>query len=113
MDGNTLAALVVGRAELDRDGGGWDGWKHGGAAGGEGSRETVRGAAGREIVDEMDGNTVAALLAGRAELDRDTVNSAAGRERGRWDGRKQAALVVGRAELDRDTVRGAAGRERG
>ena len=61
----------------------------------------------------MDGNTVAALLAGRAELDRDTGNSAAGRERGGWDGRKQAALVVGRAELDRDTVRGAAGRKRG
>ncbi len=36
----------------------------------------------------MDGNTVAALLAERAELDRDTVNSAAGRERGGWDGRK-------------------------
>ncbi len=50
MDGNTVAALVVGRAELDRDGGGWDGWKHGGAAGGgESSRETVRGAAGRKI----------------------------------------------------------------
>ncbi len=46
MDGNTLAALVVGRAKLDRDGGVWDGWKHGGAAGGgESSRETVRGAA--------------------------------------------------------------------
>ncbi len=49
MDGNTVAALVVGRAELDRDGGGWDGWKHGGAAGGESSREKVRGAAGRKI----------------------------------------------------------------
>jgi hypothetical protein len=43
MDRNTVAALVVGRAELDkktvaaagREGSGWDCWKHGGAAGGE------------------------------------------------------------------------------
>ena len=63
MNGNTLAALVVERAELDRDtvaaagreGSGWDGWKHGGAAGG---------------------------------ASRDTVHGAAGRERGRWDGRE-------------------------
>ncbi len=36
---------------------------------------------GREV-DRMDGNTVAALVVGRAELDRDTVRGAAGRERG-------------------------------
>jgi hypothetical protein len=30
----------------------------------------------------MDGNTLGALVVGRAELDRDTVNSAAGQERG-------------------------------
>ena len=36
---------------------------------------------GREV-DEMGGNTLAALVVGRAELDRDTVRGAAGRERG-------------------------------
>ena len=44
---------------------------------------------GREV-DEMDGNTLAALVVGRAELDRDTVRDAAGRERGGWDGREHA-----------------------
>ena len=39
-------------------------------------------------VDGMNGNTLAALVVGRAELDRDTVNSAAGRERGGWDERE-------------------------
>ncbi len=51
MDGNTVAALVVGIAELDRirwlQGSGWDGWKHGGGTAGGASRDTVRGAAGR------------------------------------------------------------------
>jgi hypothetical protein len=41
---------------------------------------------GREL-DELDGNTnTDASLVGRAELDRDTVRGAAGRERGGWDG---------------------------
>jgi hypothetical protein len=40
--------------------------------------------------------TVAALLAGRAELDsRDTVNSAAGRKRGGWDGREHGGGTGG------------------
>jgi hypothetical protein len=43
----------------------------------------------------MDRSKVAALLAGRAELDRDTVNAAAGRERGGWDGRKYAGGAGG------------------
>ena len=43
---------------------------------------------GGRKMDGMDGNTVAALVVRRAELDRDTVNSAAGRERGGWDGRE-------------------------
>ncbi len=45
---------------------------------------------GREV-DGMDGNTLGALVVGRAELDRDTVAA------GKWmDGNTVAALVVGR-----------------
>ena len=60
MDGNTVA-LLVGRAELDRDTvrgaagqerGGWDGWDTGnmvwGERSGAGYTNTVRGAAGLE-----------------------------------------------------------------
>jgi hypothetical protein len=52
MDGNTVTALVVERAGWIWTrwltlGGRWDGWKHGGAAGGK-SRDTVHGDAGRE-----------------------------------------------------------------
>ncbi len=82
---NTLGALVVGRAELDRDTVAAGKWMVGDTTvalleGRVGTRCVVL--LGEREVDGMDGNTLGALVVGRAELDRDTVNSAAGRERG-------------------------------
>ena len=84
MDGNTVAALLAWRAELDRDTVAAGKWVVGDTVAllewRVGMRCVVQ-LGGREV-DGMDGNTVAALVVRRAELDRDTVNSAAGRERG-------------------------------
>ena len=79
MDGNTMGALVVGRAELDRDTVAAGKWMVGDTVAllewRVGMRCVVQ-LGGREV-DGMDGNTLAALAVGRAELDRDG---------GGWDG---------------------------
>ena len=90
MVGNTEAALLVGRAKLEKDtiaatgreSRGWDGWEHSGAGGGM----SVAGGAWCCWTGERYGKTVAALVVRRVELDTDTVRGAAGRKRGGWVG---------------------------
>ena len=91
MVGNTEAALLVGRAKLEKDtiaatgreSRGWDGWEHSGAGGGKSGAGYGHGA-WCCWTGERYGKTVAALVVRRAELDTDTVRGAAGRERDGW-----------------------------